>query len=301
MLAGWSRNQEIVEAVLMAGRSDILKHMKKAHVGVFQSAARLYHVAILVRRTNTASLQHIGEGYAVPKPLDCKAKTADFDVVPRGSRLPEARRGSIAGLVVDPTHFGERAYKDGKYPKALAAWRSFSSQLRPEMATYEQQKNIAFIIPNSGRYFVERNPEDPYFGCVKFSPTTILREGKCVHGDFDLYGIVDMDAPDRIIRVKEKRLGQIHARSPKFMDVQTFVNSRIGVNMILHGSQETYATDHEDDDLDVFFPDGRIEYAGPTANDIANFYRREFPGRAFFGMDDPAQEIEGRFVSPSRA
>lgn len=78
------------------------------------------------------------------------------------------------------------------------------------------------------------------------------------------------------------------------------MNGRIGVNMILHGSQETYASDHEDDDLDVFFPDGRIEYAGPSANDLAAFYRREFPGRTFFGKDDPAQAVEGRYVSPTQ-
>lgn len=283
----------------MAGHSDILSHMKSPHIGVFKTAAKLYNVAILVRRTNTASLQHIGEPYAVPKRLDCKAKTADFNVAPAGARLPEAKRGLIAGLVVDPNLFGEGAYTNGKYAKALAAWRSFAGQLHPEMSTCEKQKSFTYI-PAGGQYFVERDPEDPHFGCVKFTSSSLIKAGKCIHGDFDLYGIVDMDAPDRIVRVKEKRLGQTHARSPKFMDVQNFVNSRIGVNMILHGSQETYATDHEDDDLDVFFPDGRTEYAGPSASDLAAFYRREFPGRTFFGSDDPAQAIEGRYVSPTR-
>ncbi|WP_421982844.1 hypothetical protein [Roseibium sp.] len=283
----------------MAGHSDILSHMKGPHIGVFKTAAKLYNVAILVRRTNTASLQHIGEPYAVPKRLDCKAKTADYNVVPTGARLPEAKRGVIAGLVVDPNLFGEGAYTDGKYAKALAAWRSFAGQLHPEMSTHEKQKSFTYI-PAGGQYFVERNPEDPYYGCVKFTSSSLITAGKCIHGDFDLYGIVDMDAPDRIVRVKEKRLGQTHARSPKFVDVQNFVNSRIGVNMILHGSQETYASDHEDDDLDVFFPDGRIEYAGPGANDLAAFYQRHFPGRTLFGSDDPAQAIEGRYVSPTR-
>lgn len=283
----------------MAGRSDILSHMKASHIGVFRTAAKLYNVTILVRRTNTASLQHIGETYAVPKRLDCKAKTADFDVAPIGARLPEAKRGIIAGLVVDPNLFGEGAYKDGKYAKALAAWREFAGKLHPQMTSHEKQKSFTFI-PGGGQYFVERNPEDPYYGCVKFTSGSLITAGKCIHGDFDLYGIVDMDAPDRIVRVKEKRLGQTHARSPKFVDVQNFVNSRIGVNMILHGSQETYASDHEDDDLDIFFPDGRVEYAGPAASDLAAFYQREFPGRSLFGSDDPAQAVEGRYVSPTR-
>lgn len=282
----------------MVGKADILRHMRPEHLGVFQSAARLYNVAILVRRTNTASLQHIGENYASPKRLDCKAKTADFDIAPPGSRLAPAKRGCIAGLVVDPAMVGEQAYTDGKYAKAVQAWADFSGQLRPEMSTHERQKQFTYI-PNGGLYFVERDPEDPYFGCVKFSSSSLITAGKCVHGDFDLYGIVDMEAPSEVVRVKEERLGQTHARSPKFFDVQNFVNSRIGVPMILHGSQETYASRHEDDDLDVFFPDGRVEFAGPSAAKIAEFYERNFPGRTLFKKDDPAQKIKGRYVSPN--
>ncbi|MHA7772618.1 hypothetical protein [Roseibium sp. M-1] len=274
--------------------------MRPEHAGVFQQAARLYNVTILVRRTNTASLQHIGQAYAVPKRLDCKAKTADFDVAPKGCRLPDGKRGCIAGLVVDPNFVGERAYTDGKYTKALEAWRSFSTQLRPEMSTFDKQKALTYV-PGGGQYFVERNPEDPYYGCVKFASSSLITAGKCIYGDFDLYGIVDMDAPGNIVRVREERLGQTHARSPKFFDVQNYVNSRIGVPMVLHGSQETYASKHEDDDLDVFFPDGRVDYAGPTAASITAFYQKEFPGRTLFRKDDPAQQIKGRYVSPGAA
>ncbi len=283
----------------MAGKADILNHMRQQHIGVFLTAARLYKVAILVRRTNTASIQHIGQDYASPKRLDCKAKTADFNIAPKGCRLHEAKRGNIAGLVVDPGMVGQGAYTDGKYVKALEAWRSFSGKLHPGMSTYEQQKQFVYV-PGGGQYFVERNPEDPYFGCVKFTSSSLIKAGTCIHGDFDLYGIVDMDAPGQIVRVTEERLGQTHARSPKFFDVQNFVNSRIGVAMVLHGSQETYASRHEDDDLDVFFPDGRVDYAGPTAAKIEEFYQREFPGRTLFRKGDPGQQIRGRYMSPSR-
>ena len=233
----------------------------------------------------------------MPKRLDCKAKTADFDVTPKGCRLPDGKRAAIAGLVVDPALAGQRAYSDGKYTKAMEAWRDFSTQLRPEMATYAQQKSLTYV-PGGGQYFVERNPEDPYYGCVKFTSSSLIKAGKCIHGDFDLYGIVDMEAPGEIVRVSEKRLGKDHTRSPKFLDVQNYVNSRIGVPMVLHGSQETYASQHEDDDLDVFFPDGRVDYAGPTAANIAAFYQKEFPGRTLFRKDDSAQQIKGRYVSP---
>ena len=281
----------------MAGKSDILNHMLADQVGVFQAAAKLYQVTLLVRRTNTASLRHIGKAYATPKRLDCKAKTADFDVAPKATRLPDEKRGNLAGLVVDPTLVGERAYSDGKFARALQAWRQFTPQLHPDMSTHEKQQRLTYV-PGGGLYFVERNPEDPYFGCVKFSSASLISAGKCIHGDFDLYGIVDMQAPGQIVRVREQRLGQTHTRAPNFFDVQTYLNGRFGVAMVLHGSQETYAAGHEDDDLDVFFPDGRIDYAGPSARDIAVFYEREFPGRTLFRKNDPAQQIAGRYMSP---
>ncbi|MGX1497238.1 hypothetical protein ACSSV1_002274 [Labrenzia sp. MBR-25] len=287
----------VAEIRLMAGRADILKHLKSKHIGVFQSAARLYNVAILVRRTNTASLDHIGEPYATPKRLDCKAKTADYDVKPMGSRCPDAQRKSFAGLVVDPKLAGEKAFKPSKYADVIEAWNDFKKQLRPEMATFEQQKTMT-NVPRGGLYFVERNPEDPYFACVKFTSSSLITAAKCVHGDFDLYGIVDMDAPHQIVRVRENRLGGKHTRSPKFFDVQNFVNSRLGAAMVLHGSQETYATEHKNDDLDIFFPSGRVEYAGPAAADIEAFYKKEFPGRTLFRKNEPALDIEGRYISP---
>ncbi|MDN3719161.1 hypothetical protein QW131_07860 [Roseibium salinum] len=71
--------------------------------------------------------------------------------------------------------------------------------------------------------------------------------------------------------------------------------------MVLHGSQETYASRHEDDDLDVFFPDGRVDYAGPSAASITQFYQREFPGRTLFRKDEAAQQVQGRYISPGSA
>ncbi|QFT32435.1 hypothetical protein K1718_16575 [Roseibium porphyridii] len=281
----------------MAGSADILKHMLEEHVEVFREAAMLYEAAILVRRTNTATLQHIGKDYALPKRLDCKAKTADFDVLPLGSKPSATKRGCIAGLVVDPTLFGPSAYKEGRYPKAVGEWNNFKARLRPEMDSFFQQQTLTYI-PHGGLYFVELNPKDPYYGCVKFAANSLIRAGKCIHGDFDLYGIVDMKEPERLLRVREERLGMEHARSPKFFDVQHYVNNKIGVTMVLHGSQETYASEHEDDELDIFFPNGRIAFAGPTGADIAEFYQTEFPGRTLFRKDDPAIEIKRRYVSP---
>ena len=94
----------------------VYRYMPSKHVVAFQLAAARFKVWILVRRGNPESLQWIGrEGY-IPKPLDCKAKTAD-------------RPGTdCAGLVVDP---GRRpdAFSPDKLKKAREEWAKFENQL----------------------------------------------------------------------------------------------------------------------------------------------------------------------------
>ena len=68
--------------------NDIRSEDKK----VFAAAALEIGVYILVRGTNEASLKYISDPLCVPKPIDCKAKTAD--------------QGPLAGLVVDPRENG---------------------------------------------------------------------------------------------------------------------------------------------------------------------------------------------------
>ena len=46
-------------------------------------AAKLFNCIILVRHTNSASLEYVGKPLYYPKPAVCKAKTADGDPGPR--------------------------------------------------------------------------------------------------------------------------------------------------------------------------------------------------------------------------
>jgi hypothetical protein len=90
--------------------SSIYDHIRPQDVEAFRDAARQFKVHILVRRTNPASLRYIGRKGFIPKPVDCKPKTADYDVV-----LPDGLVTKCAGLVVDPTlpRF-EKAFKEGR-------------------------------------------------------------------------------------------------------------------------------------------------------------------------------------------
>lgn len=75
----------------------IKSHMRSRDIAACSEAAKFYGVYLLVRRTNTESIQYIGRPGYVAKRLDCKPKTADFSV-----RLPQGFK-EVAGLVVDPT------------------------------------------------------------------------------------------------------------------------------------------------------------------------------------------------------
>jgi hypothetical protein len=61
----------------------------------FLRAAAVFRCAMLVRKTNPESLRWIGVSGVIRKPIDCRAKTADKDVVIEG------RLRQTAGLVVE--------------------------------------------------------------------------------------------------------------------------------------------------------------------------------------------------------
>lgn len=265
--------------------------MATAHAAVFLEAARHFRVFILVRQTNLASLDHIGKTYAVPKRLDCKAKTADLDFQsPFGLK-------QTAGLVADPGIVGAQAYAGGKLGKAMMEWQRFSSaMIKPAVSTLEGQRALTYI-PDGGLYFVDLDTESPRYGCVKFTSSSLISAGKYIHGDFDLYGIVPADDPTRNVRVGEQMLGNAHFRSPEFRDVQYFVNRRIGVPMVLHGAQEGYDPAHSDEVVDIFHPDGKQTTCNSGA-EMTALYQTLFKGRKLFTKGGPIDVVRGGFVTP---
>ena len=267
--------------------------MKPQHALAFKKAAKLYGVHILVRRTNLASLQHIGDPMCVPKRLDCKAKTADADFV-------DAAYGpkSSAGLVVDPTIAGAKAFlTKRKYESACREWVRFAETMIDHRASTLAGQRALTYIPDDGHYCVDLDPTSPRYGCVKFTITNIA-SGKYVHGDFDLYGIVSANDPGRNVAVFEKRLGQNHARSPEFFDVQHCVNRALGVPMVQHGAHESYGDEHAHEGLDIFHPDGTVTGTEDLPA-IERLYAGAFEGRRLFTRNGPVQMVRGLFVAPA--
>jgi hypothetical protein len=260
----------------------LYNHIRREDAQAFAEAAVLYKVYVAVRRTNPAALPYIGKPRYIPKMLDCKAKTADRDALVNG------RTCKTAGLVVDPNIVGASAYKDGKYPKAIAEWEKFRSHLGPDA----DGEGRPWYLPADRSYLVQRDPASEHFGCVMLCKNGLRTAGHYIHGDYDLFAVVPAGDKGSNVFVEETRQGQPHARGKELLDVQTYVNGRIGAPMVRHGEQEHFS-DSTDDELDVFFPDGLTvkSYIGSAA--IQMLYQTEFSGRKLHKAGTPTSPAGG--------
>lgn len=210
--------------------------MRKPDKLVFAACAIDKGLWILVRRTNPASLDYIGRPGFVPKPIDCKPKTADF--------------GKFAGLVVSP-EIVTGAFTPAKEPEALKCWASF-------------------LKTKSDRYRVDEDPASEWYGCL-------LLNGNKIHGDYDLYDIVDPGNARRNFAIVDTLHGQLHMRSPWLTQIQKWINDRIGAEVVQH-SGETQYKDHTDQTIDVFGPKGEY-FTTATEAAVRATYRYLFDQR----------------------
>ncbi|HRW60631.1 MAG TPA: hypothetical protein P5340_08250 [Defluviicoccus sp.] len=275
--------------------------MRQKDYKAFFDTARDFGVFILVRQLNEASVQYIGQRGFVPKPLDCKAKSAKRDFA-----HPSLGWLKVGGLVVDPTLPGfEAAFGVGPpHEDALKAWRAW-------MGPNGAETPLAVAGGADGRpqtdrlickrYFVDLDQKSMHYGCVKWAKADAIRvvagTGRLVaccgssylHGDYDLYAIVSASNPAVNVRVTAPdRSGYKHTRGPLFMDVQGRLKSLIGVPMVRHGEEETFtATPKQDDVLYVFFPDGSDPICLEGPQDIDRFYQERLDGRQRFSDGSP--------------
>jgi hypothetical protein len=262
-------------------------YMRPVDVHAFQCAAKFYKVWILVRASNPEARKFIGIPGYVPKRLDCKAKTADRDVTVPG--VPG--KAQTAGLVVDPLlddmAMREAFADSADHARAVGYWRMFESHC------YIPKPGEKLLWYPGGKFYsVQRDRTHPHYGCVMFSSSSNAAAGSYIHSDYDLYGIVRADDPEANVRVKETRLGQPHNRGRELFDIQHFLNKRMGVAMILHGEQEKFSDDM-DDELDVFWPDGEKVTTEKGATAIHRLYRTTFKGRRLYGRDGDPRPLFG--------
>lgn len=208
----------------------------------FAAAAQHIGVWILVRGTNKKSIDYIGKTGFTPKPIDCKAKTA--------------QQGFNAGLVVNP-YEAQGAFPPDQIPELKRKW--------------DREYNPLAFSPRKDHYSIERTGQRQ--GCVKL-------DGKYIYGDYDLKAIVVPGHESAIVALVTEVQGVQNARrGPKFYEVQREVNNAIGVEMVQHGADDEF-TGHAGETIFVFSPSGKlppVELNG--ISEIQNWYSKEFHGR----------------------
>jgi len=268
--------------------------IRREDIAVFVAAAKVFDHIVIVRATNVKSLCYIGEMSYTPKPIDCKPKTADENVFISAMKS----QVSCAGLVVDPTVVGYAAFKDNKFEKAREAWATFLGDKSPA----EQAKKVFHRKGTKGFYAVDMDEYSPLFGCLMLSDQDVPAEkfklsarhwqnfkrvNMCyIHGDYDLYGLIDVAKVERVVgesggrgkvasvRLKEQLCGKDHYFTERFFEIQAFLNNGFGVKMIQHASQDI--VNHQDDELYVFTPTGGKYRMKDTADAIMDVYERVF-------------------------
>lgn len=237
--------------------SGITEGIRAEDQTIFAQVAEQMQVWILVRGTNKASLKFIGKSGYAPKPVDCKAKTADLG-------------GEKAGLVVCPI-LDPAAFSEGtKTEKALAAWDEFAGK----------SWSLGSPLPTKRVGFDIETAKNSYYGCVR-------KNGNYLHGDYDLYDVVDPDDPTGGHRVEKLINGVAVSYSAKSLAAHLALNARFQetchANLIQHGDQLSYEK-HTDDLIIAFPPQGGWVYVNPfnRANpkeSIVSLYQTIFPGR----------------------
>lgn len=257
-----------------------------SHQQIFFKVARALGVWILVRATNKSSIKYIGPAYPdiVPKPKGCDAKTAD--------------QGPKAGLVVCPL-IDPHAFSPERLEEAESTWNKWA----PEWIPYQFEKSFLDrgLIENRGDlllhdqkysraglplpFAVLEDRDSPYYACV-----VSLQDGnpKLMHGDYDLYDVVDPTNVHLKERFTRTFNGSSSFYGPKTAKVQDALNQlmtdgRASTALIQHG-EHLAKFDHKEDMIYAFSPnegDGLI-IVYPFAfglESIRSLYAKIFQGR----------------------
>jgi len=218
--------------------------MRPGDAAAFRDAAVKVDCWILVRETNPASLPYIALADYVPKPIDCKPKTADKN----------ADGKKLAGLVIVPG-FHPDAFSTAKKIEAVEEWASFllKSGISPctdaRLSPSDRARDEAWRLMQARReYSVDVDVNSKHYGCLKLN-------GKWIHGDYDLKDIVVVGHERAQLALISTLRGQPHMVGPRLKRVQDLVNPRIGKPMVQHSGSAQFQ-DHKDELIDVFSPRG---------------------------------------------
>ncbi|MEM6973908.1 MAG: hypothetical protein AAF577_13995 [Pseudomonadota bacterium] len=298
---------------LQIGSPGLLEVMREKDAEAFSYAAWWWDCYTLVRRSNAASRQYIGRPGFTAKPPSTKAKTAQKDVMIQVDGVP--RRSLVAGLVANPHIVGRGPYASGaKFESAVKEWDKFVKTGRLLKVSWDGEgaPSRAYGLGVNGSFAVDLRRDSERYGALIEDTGRGFRHPSYINGDYDLFAIVSASHKKHNVAVEEQ-----HALSPanpirmvdgsqvpehvqiknyrgmEFGDVQRMLMRRMGVPMVLHGAQEK-AHNAFDEELDVFFPDGRTCIYIEGSEEIAAFYRTELEDRRLYSHFDKSNPVHGR-------
>ena len=257
---------QMVAPALRTHAPDADKVMRRVDQQAFAYTAWWFHVFILVRRSNPESIKFIGQAGFIPKGPETKAKTAQNDF----KNTEAGHQSNVAGLVCNPTATGMKgAYLEHKLEGAMKEWKKFALTGRycDDLTWRDRDTPSRHHMPHGMPFFTDTRPGTERYGALMKDTGRGVRFASYIHGDYDLFAVVPADNPGVNIVVSEQhagspwsalnRAGKTPAaeegeeksaeqkaqeipnfRGQKFTDVQNMLNRKMGVNMVLHGSQE---------------------------------------------------------------
>lgn len=242
--------------------------MLDVHRQFFTLAAEVFDCWILLRPFNARAerfLERSASRYA-PKPIDCKAETADVDV---GGR-------ELAGLVVSP-ELWPGAFVNKDLAEVRQKWRE--------------------TMGPSSRFSVDEDETSPH-------PGALILGGRWVHADYDLKGIVLVGHESATLTGLGTLHGVPHSEGPCYRRIVTFINGQLDRPMIQHGADDLFRGAGEgepQDAIEVFKPQGGHERMTPSQ--VEALYS-SFPGkwgRRSIDMTDNVAAFKGEAnLSPAQ-
>jgi hypothetical protein len=200
--------------------------MYKDHEKIFSQVAIQTGYWIFVRLTNKESIRYMNLSGYVPKRIDCKAKTADFN--------NRKSNWQLAGLVVD-YRIHPDVFKPEKSASAKKAWGEFESGV--------------LNLPGSA-YQIDKSTASKHYGCVMLS-------GKYIYSDYDIWDIVDPKNPRPNLGIVEELHGQLHIRNRLQRKVEEYLSRTPLAKLVQHSGEMQYAVP-TDQPIDAFGPKGEV-------------------------------------------
>ncbi|WP_415407917.1 hypothetical protein ACLHDG_05130 [Sulfurovum sp. CS9] len=237
---------------------------QKDHANKMHTFAQDKGVFLIVRDGNPDSVDHFSNPSYMPKPMSCKAKTAQV--------------GRHKGLVVDPTNKEQVAEWDKAIDEAKN--EAEADRLR------EKRKKAVDTWNQYGEGMIKKgyrvNKDTGVIEYVQTLPGGKEKVWEGIHGDYDLHGVYRRTGDGTMERISYgSGIETINGQAFRGQ-LNHWLTGEEPKDFIQHGGQDDWLPDPNivpvkpsDPPVVVFFPDGRLPERLKTAEEMRYFYEDE--------------------------